>query len=58
MKLFTHREAAEYLRIKPQTLAKWAVTNKYKVKYHKVGNRVMYDLDDLDNFVRDGGRAE
>lgn len=58
MKLLNREEAAEYLRIKPQTLAKWAVTNKYKIRYHKVGSRVVYDVADLEDFVKNGGRAE
>lgn len=58
MKLLSRAEAAEYLRIKPQTLAKWAVTNTRKIRYHKIGSRVVYDLDDLDEFVKNGGQGQ
>ncbi len=58
MKFINRMEAAEYLRIKPQTLAKWAITNKYNLKYYKVGTRVVYDVADLENFVKNGGQGK
>jgi excisionase family DNA binding protein len=50
----TRREAAEYLRIKPQTLAKWACTRFRKVPYRKVGSRVLYDYNDIQAFLEGG----
>jgi excisionase family DNA binding protein len=50
----TRREAAEYLRVKPQTLAKWASTRFRKIPYRKIGSRVLYDYDDIQAFVEGG----
>ncbi|MDR1232774.1 MAG: helix-turn-helix domain-containing protein [Puniceicoccales bacterium] len=50
----TRKEAAEYLRVKPQTLAKWACTRFRKIPYCKVGSRVLYDYDDIQAFVKEG----
>lgn len=48
--LYTRSEAAEFLRIKPQTLAKWASTHRYDLRFVKIGSRVMYRLSDLLDF--------
>lgn len=49
--LLTRQEAAEVLRVKPQTLAVWAVTQRYGLPYVKVGRKAMYRLSDLDAFI-------
>ena len=46
-----HVEAAEYLGLKPQTLACWASTRRYPLAFVKVGSRVMYDLVELDRWL-------
>lgn len=48
--LLTRTEAAELLRIKPQTLAKWACTKRYSLRFVKIGSRVMYRQSDLLDF--------
>ena len=47
----TRDEAAEYLSIKPQTLAAWATTKRYDLPYVKVGRCVRYLRSDLDRFI-------
>lgn len=49
--LLNRCEAADYLRIKKETLAVWACTQRYPLPYIKVGRRVMYRQSDLDAFV-------
>lgn len=55
--LLDRQEAAAYLRLKPQTLANWAVTRAHNLAYVKIGRRVMYRLADLDAFVLANRRA-
>jgi excisionase family DNA binding protein len=43
-------EAAEYLGLKPTTLAKWRVTKEQDLNYVKRGNRVLYRETDLEDF--------
>ena len=55
-KLATHRNlaseaAAEYLGVKPQTLAVWRCTGRYEIPYLKVGRKIMYRLSDLDAWL-------
>lgn len=47
----TRSEAADYLGVKPSTLAVWACTKRYNLPYYKIGSRVMYKLADLDDFI-------
>ena len=49
--LITREEAAEMLRLKPQTLAKWAHTKRYDLKMVKVGSRVRYRISDIEAFL-------
>ncbi|HOY71082.1 MAG TPA: helix-turn-helix domain-containing protein [Methylotenera sp.] len=49
--LLNRCEAAEYLRIKKQTLAVWASTKRHPLPYVKVGSRVLYRQSDLDTFI-------
>lgn len=49
--LLNRSEAAAYLGIKTQTLAVWASTKRYSLKYVKVGRRALYRPIDLDAFI-------
>lgn len=49
--LLTRNQAAEYLGVKPQTLALWASTKRYKLPYVKVGRSVRYRRSDLEAFL-------
>lgn len=49
-------QAAEYLSIKPATLAVWRSTNRRKLAYVKVGGQVRYRRTDLDQFIADNLR--
>ena len=49
--LLTRTEAAEYLGVRPQTLAAWASTRRYGLRYIKVGRSVRYRKADLDRFL-------
>jgi hypothetical protein len=51
--LLTEDEAADVLRIKPQTLAVWRSTKCYSLRYIKVGHLVRYRLEDLQAFLRE-----
>jgi excisionase family DNA binding protein len=50
-RLLTRREAAEYLGLKPRTLADWAMSGRYGLPFVKVGRRVMYRPEDIDRFL-------
>jgi excisionase family DNA binding protein len=50
-KLLNRKEAAEYLGVKPQTLAVWNVTGRYKLPVVKVGRSVRYRLADLEAWL-------
>ncbi|MBN1394760.1 MAG: helix-turn-helix domain-containing protein [Pirellulales bacterium] len=59
--LLTRDQAAEYLGVKPQTLAIWALNNRYGLPMIKVGRLCKYRRDDLDAFLKRrtvGGGAE
>ena len=47
----TRAEAARYLGILPKTLANWASTGRYQLKFHKIGGRVIYLKSDLDKWL-------
>lgn len=49
--LLSRRDAAEYLGIKPQTLAVWAWHRRHDLPYVRVGGRAMYRRSDLEAFV-------
>jgi len=49
-RLLTRAEAAEFLCLKPQTLAVWAMVGKHLPVIH-VGRAVRYRLSDLQEFV-------
>jgi hypothetical protein len=50
--LIPRPEAAAYLSVKPQTLAVWATTGRYDLPFIKIGRKVFYDLEDLEQFMR------
>ena len=41
-------DAAKYLSLSPNTLARWAVDGTYQLPYYRLGNRTVYDVADLD----------
>jgi excisionase family DNA binding protein len=49
--LWTRETAAAYLDLAPQTLAAWASTRRYPLRYVKVGRLVRYRKSDLDDFL-------
>ena len=49
--LFVRKEAAEYLRLSDKTLARWAWAGKGPA-FIKAGGKVLYDLADLDDWLR------
>ncbi len=50
--LLSDQEAAEYLKLKPQTLRVWRATNRHpELRYCRIGNRIRYRLTDLEKFV-------
>lgn len=49
--LLSRTEAADYLGVKPQTLAAWACSKRVQVPYTKLGRRVMYRRTDLEALV-------
>ena len=49
--LLSRKQAAEFLRVKPQTLAAWACTGRYDLKFVKVGRKVLYRKGDLECFL-------
>jgi hypothetical protein len=55
-RLLTRPKEEAYLRIRPQTLAKWACTRHRKIPYAQVGSRVVYRLADLDAFLEENSR--
>ncbi|MBK8158739.1 MAG: helix-turn-helix domain-containing protein [Rhodospirillaceae bacterium] len=49
-KLFSEREAAQYLSLSPRTLQQWRWTGDGP-RFVKLGRRVAYSIHELDNFV-------
>ena len=49
--LLTREQAADYLGIKPQTLAAWASTKRYALPYVLIGRAVRYRRAELDRFI-------
>ena len=52
-RLLTREQAADYLGIRPQTLAKWHTTKQHNLPLVRVGRVVRYRLEDLDKFIAD-----
>lgn len=49
--LLTESQAAEFLNIRPGTLANWRVTRRYPLPYTKIGRSVRYRRSDLEAFA-------
>lgn len=49
---FNRIEAAEYLGVSPGTLTVWASLGRYRLPFVKIGRKVFYLKDDLDDFIR------
>lgn len=49
--LLSNEEAAEYLRISPQTLSSWRSQGPHEIPYTKVGRAIRYRVADLDAFL-------
>ncbi|ORT50357.1 hypothetical protein ST37_10825 [Vibrio sp. qd031] len=49
--LLSRDEAASYLGLSSATLAVWASTKRYDLAYIKVGRKVYYTQQDLDEFI-------
>jgi excisionase family DNA binding protein len=49
--LLTREQAAEYLNIKPQTLAKWASQGLNELPMVRVGRCVRYRREHLDRWI-------
>lgn len=49
--LYTRQEAAKYLGVAVQTLAVWAVSGRYGLRFFKVGRNVRYRKADLDSWL-------
>lgn len=43
--------AAKIIGIRPQTLACWASTGRYRLPFVKIGRRAMYRRSDLQQFI-------
>lgn len=59
--LLSRAQAADFLGVKPQTLAVWATTKRYNLPLIKVGSLARYRLCDLERFLESrtvGGAAE
>ena len=49
--LLSRREAADFLRLRPQTLAVWAMRGRVDLPVVKIGGKVLYKLSDLEALV-------
>jgi len=52
---FTRQEAAAYLNLHAKTLANWASTGRYGLRFHKVGKKAIYLKADLDAWLSERG---
>ena len=51
-RLLSRQEAADFLGVRPQTLAVWASTGRHSLRFIKVGRLVKYRLDELEAFLQ------
>jgi excisionase family DNA binding protein len=49
--LLTRKEASEYLRLKPITLAQWALNRRGPI-YYKVGGKILYKQQELEEWLK------
>ena len=50
--LLSRTEAADYLGVKPHTLAVWKCTDRYSLTCVKIGRLAKYRKSDLDEFIQ------
>ncbi|MDY6536605.1 helix-turn-helix domain-containing protein [Acinetobacter faecalis] len=50
--LISTNEAAQILKLKPQTLRKWAMDNSGPLKPIKIGNRLRWRLSDIEGICK------
>lgn len=50
-KYLTPKELSKYLEISTQTLAIWRTNKTYPLPYIKVGGRVRYKIEDVQNWL-------
>lgn len=50
-RFLTSEQAADYLGVKPQTLAAWRCLKRYSIPFVRVGRLVRYRVDDLDRWL-------
>ena len=48
----TPEQTAERLHVSESTLATWRSTKRWPLAFHKIGNLILYDIVDVDSFVR------
>jgi excisionase family DNA binding protein len=49
--LLSRDDAARYMNVRPQTLACWASSGRYGLRYIRVGRSVRYRKSDLDAWL-------
>ena len=49
--LLTRKEASKILGLKEQTLAVWASTGRYNLKFIKSGRKVFYRMEHIQEFI-------
>ena len=49
--LLSRDQAAEYLGVRPQTLAIWAMSGRYGLRFIRVGRLTKYRRSDLDKWL-------
>lgn len=59
--LMTPKETAEALGVTLQTLSVWRCTKRYPIKYIKMGSKIFYRREDLQEFIESrivGGESD
>ncbi len=51
--LLTPEQAAEILGVSPHTLGVWRSVKRYGLPYVKVGRKVMYRPEHIENFIEE-----
>ena len=51
--LLTEAQTASFLGLRPQTLAVWRCTHRYRLKYIRVGRAIRYRATDVERFLAD-----
>ena len=47
----SHLQAAEFLGIKPHTLACWRSSKRHEIPFAKIGSKIFYRVSDLEAFI-------